>query len=289
MPLGSGRASDVHVVPGSGQSSPVGGDEPAGQHVLAVAVGQPQLHGGLAVDAVVDVAQVAVEPACRSRVGAAGAGRHAVVGADDEQVGAVVAQLLEGLERAAGLDVEEAVDHQDREVVDVAAEAALAPLAVERRVLLVRRGPMSNMPLNVVSDDSGSRSRRSGPAWQRRRADEGEHAERRQQVGDAARVEEVAVELVGARAEHRRLDARQLEVQRVVDHDRAGREAVQAEAAVAPRLMARPAEHLGDVLLARAPERVERAVALAGAADVDLEVVEVGAGEFGATRRVRTG
>ena len=115
VPLGAAsRWSVAHVVPGSGQSAPVGGDEAPVEHVLAVAVGEEQLHGRLVVDAVVDVAQVAVEPRGPLAVGAAGAGGDAVVGADDEEVGAVVAQLLERLERAAGLDVEEAVDHEDR-------------------------------------------------------------------------------------------------------------------------------------------------------------------------------
>src|SRR5436190_22369027 len=47
---------------------------------------------------------------------------------------AVAAQRLVGLERAARLDVEEAVEHQDRQVIDVAAEAPPLPPLVERRV-----------------------------------------------------------------------------------------------------------------------------------------------------------
>ena len=53
-------------------------------------------------------AQVVVEPRLRLAEAGVGAGRRAVVGADDDQVRAVVAKLLVALERAARLDVEEA-------------------------------------------------------------------------------------------------------------------------------------------------------------------------------------
>jgi hypothetical protein len=120
-----------------------------------------------------------------------------------------------------------------------------------------------------------------GPAvLDERRSDEPEHAGRGDPVRHPARVEQVAIQLVGAGSQHRRLDARQVEVQRVVDGDGAGREPEEAEAAVAPRLGARPPEHLGDVLLGAGTQRVERAVAQPGAPDVHLEVVVVRAAEL---------
>src|SRR3546814_18212929 len=54
---------------------------------------------------------------------------------DHGEVGAVFAELLEGLERPARLHVEEAGEHEDRQVVDIAAHAALPPPAVEGGVL----------------------------------------------------------------------------------------------------------------------------------------------------------
>ena len=45
------------------------------------------------------------------------------------------------------------------------------------------------------------------------------------------------------------------------------------------------AEHLGDVLLGARPERVERTGAQPGAADVHLQVVEVGPAELDAAAR----
>jgi putative CocE/NonD family hydrolase len=88
------------LVPG-GVSNIVPGDVLAGQHVLAVAVGQQHLHARVVLDAVVDAAQVVIEPGVRLGRTAVRALRRAVVGPDDEQVGAVVAQLLVALERAA--------------------------------------------------------------------------------------------------------------------------------------------------------------------------------------------
>lgn len=120
-----------------------GGDEPARQHVLAVAVGEEQLNGRLPVDAVVEVAQVAVVPGHPLPVRAPRTDGHPVVGADDEQVRPVVAELLKGLERAPGLHVEEPVDHEDRQVVDVTPEAALAPVAVQGGVRLVVDGDLT--------------------------------------------------------------------------------------------------------------------------------------------------
>ena len=62
-------------------------------------------------------------------------GRRAVVATDDEQVGAVRAQCLKSLKRAALLDVEEAVEHQDRQAGGVAAEGAPPPPLIEHLVL----------------------------------------------------------------------------------------------------------------------------------------------------------
>jgi hypothetical protein len=120
------------------------------------------------------------------------------------------------------------------------------------------------------------------------RADEAEHAERRQPVGDAARIEQVAVELVRARSKHGGVDARKVEMERVVDDDRAGGEAEQPRAAVAPGLRTGPGEDFDDVELAARTERIEAAVAQPGAADVHLDVVVVGTGGLEtAPRRVR--
>ena len=79
-----------------------------------------------------------------------------------------------------------------------------------------------------------------GPLEQRRRPDQQQDAGAREQVVDPAGNEEVAVELVGARLEHRGLHARELQVERVVDRDRARREAVDRELAVRPRLRGMP-------------------------------------------------
>ena len=68
------------------------------------------------------------------------------------------------------IDVEEAVDHQDRQVVDVAADAALAPPVVERRVLQGaaaerrRRRRVRGGPGSSAVEALGPRPRRSGPA-----------------------------------------------------------------------------------------------------------------------------
>ena len=62
-----------------------------------------------------------------------------------------------------------------------------------------------------------------------------------------------------------------------------------AEAAVAPGLVARPAQRLGDVGLGARAERVEAAVAVARPADLDEQVVEVGPGVEGARVRGRRG
>src|SRR5438874_2725781 len=82
--------------------------------------GPPELHGRLRADPVRDAGEIVIKPGPGIREPAVGALGRAVVRADDLEVRAVAAQLLEGLERATRLDVEEPVDHQDREVVDVA-------------------------------------------------------------------------------------------------------------------------------------------------------------------------
>ena len=76
-----------------------------------------------------------VEPRLRRGRAAVGAGRVAVVANHHHQVRAVALQLLVGLEPPARLDVEEAVEHQDRAVVHIASVAALPPPRVERGVL----------------------------------------------------------------------------------------------------------------------------------------------------------
>ncbi len=130
---------------------------------------------------------------------------------------------------------------------------------------------------------AGSRPSRSKPCRSRRRPDQGHHARARDDVADPAGIEEVAVELVGAGLQDGGLHARERQVQRVVDRDRAGREAVEAERAVAPRLMARPREDLGDVGLRAGAERVELPVAVAGPADLDEQVVVGRPGVDGST------
>src|SRR5207248_4461707 len=95
--------------------------------------------------------------------------------------------------------------------------------------------------------------------------------------GDATRPEQVAVELEGARLENGCADARQAEVQRVVDGDRTGGEAIEPEPSVAPRLLAGPAQGLHHVLLSAVAEGVEPAIAVARAADLHQQVVVGGA------------
>src|SRR5262249_52398861 len=87
-------------------------------------------------------------------------------------------------------------------------------------------------------------------------------------LGTPAGCREAAARAGRAGTEHRRGDAGQLEVERVVRHDRAGREAPEPEVAIAPRLAAGPPEHLGDVPLRPVAERVEGPVARAGAPDL---------------------
>ena len=58
----------------------------AGDHVLAVAVRQRQLHGGVLGDAVVDVAQVVVVPRLDVGLAVVGAGREPVVPAGEQEM-----------------------------------------------------------------------------------------------------------------------------------------------------------------------------------------------------------
>ena len=154
-------------------------------------------------------------------------------------------------------------------MVDVAAHAALAPVRVERVVAHAVQARL---------EQAGEHVRPRRGLRDRGRPDEPHHARRRDQVAHAAGVDQVAVELVRAGLQHRRLHAWQRQVQRVVDRDRAGREAVEPERAVAPRLRARPAQDLGDVLLRARPERVEATAAVAGPADLDEQLVVARAG-----------
>src|SRR2546430_15735249 len=125
--------------------------ERAGEVVLPVAIGQPQLHLRLLLDSVGDTSDIMIEPC--STLGLAiplGAGGYAVVGADDHQVRAVVAKLLVGLKSPARLDVEEAVDDQNGKVIDIPAHAALPPVRVQGGVAQAAVDPGVAEPLNRI-------------------------------------------------------------------------------------------------------------------------------------------
>ena len=190
-----------------------------------------------------------VEPRLGGAVAVVGTVGRAVVCAHNEQVGAVAAQPLVGLERATRLDVEEAVEHQDRQVVDIAAKAALAPPRVECLVLEAAAQAGVCQPDRAVQARDRialevARRRRG-----RRRANQPEHAEAGDRVRDPAWPQQVAVQVERTGAQHRGAHAGQPQAQRVVDGDRAGREAVEAKPPVAPGPMAGPSEGVDDVAL----------------------------------------
>jgi hypothetical protein len=197
-------------------------DDVAGKEVLAIPVRHQQLHRRMCLDTIVDAAQKMVEP--RRGLGDAAVGSQGcpVVSTGDQQVGAIVAELLEGLERAARLDVEEAVDHQDRQVVRVAAEPAFLPEGVERRVEQAAVQPAGEQS----GDDVEGRSRIPLQALRAlgecRSADQQDDAGARDDVGNAAGHQQVAVELERAGLQDGRPDTRKLLVQGVVDDDGAG-------------------------------------------------------------------
>src|SRR3546814_4032587 len=66
------------------------------------------------------------------------------------------------------------------------------------------------------------------------------HHGTRQQIHAAARVKQVAIQIIGARHQRRRVDAGQWQVHGVVDGDRARGKAIKADVPVAPRLLACP-------------------------------------------------
>ncbi|MDX6665351.1 MAG: hypothetical protein QOG68_1557 [Solirubrobacteraceae bacterium] len=281
------RRGEIQARPPCARQRPVAALEVgvvSGEQLLTAAVGEVEADRRLAVDAVVDAAHEMVEPAGVVRERPAAAGGRAVVRADDQQVAALVAGRPIGQERAAQLDVVEAGVGEHGDVRGVALVGAVEPERVLGRVRLDvgRRGCVA---LEAVGDALRLLGHALGEVLQPRREDGAEDVEARRAVLHPADVEQVAVEVDRSGHQRRGPDAGKGQVHRVVDRDRTGREPVEADPAVAPRLLARPGDELREILLVAQAGGGKGAAAAAGAPPLQLDVVVGRTGDGRAARR----